>query len=136
MFPPCIRSPDQREYEPFIYLLARRLGSFSLSGAAPGLCRNDFATLPVRSTHRQSVCLGFFITQRGVSCPESSSQIKFRFFGSVVFSLDLLASKKLSRALINPTVVAFLELNLPSFASGALVLMLFRRYVAGIKMYI
>lgn len=75
--------------------------------------------------------------QRGVSRPESSSQIKFRLFFFLLllyFSLDLLASKKLSRALINPAVITFLELNLPSFASGGLVLMLFHRYAAGIKM--
>lgn len=80
---------------------------------------------------------GFFITQRGVSRPESSSQIKFRLFFFLLllyFSLDLLASKKLSRDLINPGVVTFPELNLPSFASGTLVLMLFHRYAAGIKM--
>ena len=78
----------------------------------------------------------FFITQRGVSCPENSSQIKCRFFSSAKFFLDLLALKTLGRALTKPTVVVFLELNLLMFASSALVVMVFHRYTTVIKMCI
>lgn len=77
----------------------------------------------------------YYAAWRVPSWELKSNKIQVVFFLLLLyFSLDLLASKKLSRDLINPGVVTFPELNLPSFASGTLVLMLFHRYAAGIKM--